>query len=142
MKQLLVVVLVLVVAGGVVGYWRGWFGITDRGKVEVQTDGAKFKLDRDAFGKSVGEKARAMKEKVAGLRKKSEGLKGESGSAVQKELGDLQEKHDRLEMQLRELEEAGPDRFESLKRDLATSIEEVEKKIEDLTKKLEKLTVN
>ena len=47
-------------------------------------------------------------------------------------------KHDRLEQQFKEIEDAGQGRFESIKQDLSKSLEEVEKKIEELTKKLEK----
>ena len=46
MKKFLVVVLVLVVAVGALGYWRGWFSVTREGKVDVQGDPAKFKQDK------------------------------------------------------------------------------------------------
>ena len=138
MKKLLVVVLVLVVAVGALGYWRGWFSVTKEGKVDVQVDPAKFKQDKEAFSKTVGEKAKAMKDQVASLWKKSEGLTGDDKAHAQKELGELEKKHDRLEQQIKELEDAGQDRFESIKQDLSKTLEEVEKKIEELTKKLEK----
>jgi hypothetical protein len=76
MKKLLVVVLVLVVAVGALGYWRGWFRVTKEGKVDVQADTAKFKQDKEAFSKTVGEKAKAMKDKVASLWKKNRGADG------------------------------------------------------------------
>jgi chromosome segregation ATPase len=138
MKKLLVVVLVLVVVIGALGYWQGWFSVTKEGKVDVQVDPAKFKQDKEAFSKTVGEKAKAMKQQVASLWEKSEGLTGDDKAQAQQELGDLKKKHDRLEQQLKDLDEAGPDRFESVKQDLSKTLEEVEKKIEDLTKKLEK----
>lgn len=138
MKKLLVVVLVLVVGVGVLGYWRGWFSVTKEGKVDVQLHSGKFKEDKAAFSKTAGEKAKAMKDKVASLWKKSEGLKGGDKAQAQKELAELEKKHERLEKQLKELEEAGPDRFESIKQDLSKTLEDVEKKIEELTKKLEK----
>jgi len=50
----------------------------------------------------------------------------------------LKEKHDRLELQIKELDDAGQDRFESIKQDLSKALEEVEKKIEELTKNVEK----
>ena len=87
MKKLLVVVLVLVVAVGALGYWRGWFSLTKEGKVDVQADTAKFKQDKEAFSKTVGEKAKAMKDKVASLWKKSEGLTGDDKAHAEKELG-------------------------------------------------------
>jgi TolA-binding protein len=138
MKRLLVVVLALVVVVGVVGYWRGWFSVVREGKVDVEVDSAKFKQDKQAFSKTVGVKAKAMKEQVANLWKKSEGLTGEDKAQVQKELDELKRKHDRLEQQIKELEDSGQDRFDSIKQDLSKSLEEVEKKTEDLTKKMEK----
>ena len=138
MRKLLVVVLVLVVAVGALGYWRGWFSMTKEGKVDVQVVPAKFKQDKEAFSKSVGEKTKAMKDKVARLWKKAEGLTGDDKAHAEKELAELEKKHERLEKQLKELEDAGQDRFESIKQDLSKSLEEVEKKIEELTKKLEK----
>jgi predicted nucleic acid-binding Zn-ribbon protein len=56
---------------------------------------------------------------------------------LQEELGELKKKHDRLEQQIKELDDAGQSRFESIRQDLSKTLEEVEKKIEELTKKLE-----
>ena len=109
MKKLLVVVLVLVVGVGVLGYWRGWFSLTKEGKVDVQADTAKFKQDKEAFSKTVGEKAKAMKDKVARLWKQSEGLTGDDKAHAEKELAELEKKQERLEKQLKELDEAGPE---------------------------------
>jgi len=138
MKRLLVFVLLLAVAAAAIGYWRGWLILTKDGKVNVQVDPVKFKLDREAFSKSVGAKATAMKNQVASLWEKSEGLTGDEKAVVQKELGELKQKHDRLEQQIKELNDAGHEKFESIKQDLAKTLEEVEKKTEELTKKLEK----
>jgi len=138
MKKFLVFVLVLVVAVGALGYWRGWFSLSRGGKVDVQVDAAKFKQDKAAFSKMVGEDAKALKDKIASMWKKSEGLTGEGKDHAKKELAELEKKHERLEKQLKDLEDAGPDKFESTKQDLSKTIEEVKQKIEELTKKLEK----
>ncbi len=138
MKKFLIVVLVLIVAVGALGYWRGWFTVTKDGKVDVQVDQAKLKQDKEAFSKTAGEKTKSLKEQVAGLWKKSEGLTGDDKAQAQKELDELTKKHERLEQQIRELDDAGPDRFESIEQDLAKNLDEVEKKIEELTKKMEK----
>lgn len=119
MKRLLFVVLVLAVAVGAVGYWRGWFNVTKDGKVDVQVDSAKFKQDKEAFSKTVGEKAKAMKDQVAILWKKSEGLTGDDKVHAQKDLAELNKKHDRLEQQIKELDDAGQDRFGSIRQDLS-----------------------
>ena len=134
MKKVLVVVLVLLVGVGALGYWRGWFSVTKAGTVDVQGDPAKFEQDKEAFSKTVGENTKALKAKIAGLGKNPEGLTDED----KKELAELKKKHERLEIQLRELEDAGPEKFESLKKDLSKTLKEVEQKIEELTQKLAK----
>lgn len=138
MKKLLVVVLVLLVGLAALGYWRGWFSVTKGGNTDVQVDPAKFKQDKDAFSKSVGEKAKALKDRIAGLWTKAEGQTGDEKAHARKELAELEKKHERLEKQLKELEGADADKFESLKQDLSRSLEEVEQKIDELTQKLAK----
>lgn len=138
MKKILIVVLVLLVGVASLGYWRGWFSVTKEGNTDVRVDLAKFKQDKDAFGKSVGEKTRVLKDRIAGLWTKAEGLTGDEKAYAKKELAELEKKHERLEKQLKELEGADADRFESLKQDLSRALEEVDKKIEELTQKLVK----
>jgi DNA anti-recombination protein RmuC len=138
MKKFLLFVLVLAVGVGALGYWRGWFSVTKEGKGDIQVDSAKFDQDRKTFSKSAGVKAKALKDGVAGLWKKTESLSGDEKTQAQKELGELQTKHDRLEQQIKELDDAGQDKFDSIKQDLEKSLAEVEKKIEELTKKLDK----
>jgi TolA-binding protein len=137
-KKLLISLLVVVVAVGVLGYWRGWFSVTKEGNVAVQVDSTKLKQDKDEFGKTVGEKAKVMKDQVANLWKKTEGLTGDDKAHAKQELAELEKKHERLEKQIKDLEDSGQDKFESIKQDLSKNLEEVEKKIEELTKKLDK----
>jgi TolA-binding protein len=137
MKKLLILVFLLLVAAAALGYWQGWFSVTNEGKVAVAVDSEKFKEDKAAFSKTVGEQAKAMKENVAGLWKKSEGLTGDDKVQAQKELGELEKKRDRLEKQIKDLEDAGEDKFASIQQDLSKTLAEVEKKMEELTKKLD-----
>jgi predicted nucleic acid-binding Zn-ribbon protein len=136
MKKFLVFLLVAVVAIGALGYWRGWFTGVKEGTapVPIQVNSTKFKEDKEAFSKEVGEKSKALKDKIANLMKNSEGLTGDDKT----ELAELKKKHDKLEKQLKELEDAGPDKFKDIKDDLSQSLKEVEQKIDELTKKLAK----
>jgi hypothetical protein len=126
------------VAAGAVGYWRGWLSVTNEGKVEVQVDAGKFNQDKEAFSKSVGDKAETMKDQVAGLWEKSEGLTGDEKTRVQTELGELKKKRDQLDQKIKELEGVDLNKFESIRRDLLKALEEVEGKIEDLRNNLDK----
>jgi len=138
MKKLLIAIVALVVLVGGIGLWRGWFTLTKEGKVNVHVDPAKFKQDRDALSKTIGEKAKTMKTRIANLVKKSEGLKGEEKTHVEQQLAELQKKHDLLEKQLTEIAASGQDTFGVLERELTANHDEVEKLIEEVTKKLEK----
>lgn len=138
MKKLLVVVLVLVMGIGALGYWRGWFSVTHDGKVDVQVDAANFKKDKDAFSASAHAQLKSAKAKVGRLWTKAKGLTGDEKVQTEKELAALEKKHERLEKQLGELESAGSDRFDSIKQDLSKNLEAVEQKIDELTQKLAK----
>jgi hypothetical protein len=134
MRNFLIVVLFLAVAAGVVGYWRGWYSFSKDGKVEVDSHPAKFTQDREAFSKSVSDKAKSLKHRVESLWAKSDKL----SDADKKELADLKMKHDRLEQQIKDLDAAGEDKFDSIKQDLSTNLKDVETRIEELTKKVQK----
>jgi chromosome segregation ATPase len=131
MKKLLIVLLVLVVALGGVGYWRGWFSVGDG---HVKGNPEQFNRDKEA----VAGKAKVMKDKIAGLFKKTKDLSPEEKAKVEKEIAELQQKHDDLEKQLKAVEEASEDNFAGAKETLTKSLEEIDKKMEELTKKLEK----
>jgi len=134
----LLFVVVLVVAIGAIGYWREWFTVTRDDKVDVQVDSAKFQQDKEAFRNKVREEAKVVKDKVRNLWKQSDELKGDEKANTEKELAELDKKHDRLEKQIKELDDAGQDKFESIKEDLLKSLEDVQKKFDELTKKLAK----
>ena len=137
MKNLAVIILVLLVVIGIVGWHQEWFTVTNTdGKVKVHVDREKFKTDRDAFEKSASQKIKGMKDSIAGLSKKSENLKGDEKTRVQTEIHELEKTRDRLENQIRDLSDAAEPNFESIKQDLSTRLEEVDTKIAALTKKL------
>src|SRR5579863_8173674 len=137
MKNLAVIILVLLVAIGLLGWYQGWFTVTNKdGKVNVEVDREKIKADRNTFTKAASEKMKAMKDSIAGLAKKSESLKGDEKERVQAEIHDLEKTHDKLEKQISDLSAAAEPRFESIKQDLTKQLEDVDKKIAELTKKL------
>jgi hypothetical protein len=139
MKNLLVVLVLLLVAILALGYYRGWFSVTQEdGNVQVQTDSAKFKRDKALFTRLINQRAQDLKDTIAGLRQKSEGLTGDAKTQAEEEVADLEKKRERLEKQLQELESAGADKFETIKEDLGKSLQEVEMKIDRLTRKLDR----
>jgi len=134
MKKLLIFLLVVLVAVGGVGYWRGWFSF---GEGKVKADPEKFKKDKDALG----EKARKAKEKIASMFKKKETMPPDEKARREtelKELDALQKEHEQLEAKLKAAEEAGEDKFSSEMEALTKSLEDIDKKMDELKSKLEK----
>jgi hypothetical protein len=129
MKQLIAVIVVLAIAFVAVAYWRGWFSpeaTKDNGKVHVDmnVNKEKFKQDKEKFKAAAAEKAKALEDKLASLREKSKGLSGEEKVKTDKEIEDLSRKHESLKAKLKDLEEAGEDKFEELKKGITSMIEE------------------
>ena len=129
MKKLLALIVVLVIAGVAVAFWRGWFTFEtskDDGKVHVDltVDKEKFKEDKAKLKEKAAEKSKAMKEKLAGLREKAKGLSAEEKPKAEKEIEELSRKHEALEADLKHLEEVGEDKFEDLKKRITGAIED------------------
>ena len=130
MRTLATIIVVLLIAFGIVGYFEGWFTVAN-------TDGkTNLQFDRDKFQTDVSEQTRRVKNSIAGLWKKSEKLKGDEKEHVQAELKDLEAERDKLEKQIKDLGAAAQPKFESIKQDLSARLADVEKKIADLNKKL------
>jgi hypothetical protein len=139
MKKLLIVVVVLLAAAAGLAYWQGWFTVTkEDGKLQVKMNPEKFKKDREAFGNKVRAETKAVEERIASLRKKTEGLSADQKAEAEKKLHELEQEHKGLEKQIRDLDAAGEDQFSGIREGLSKSLAEVDRKIDDLTKKLDK----
>jgi chromosome segregation ATPase len=141
MRNLIIFILLVAVAIGGVGYWRGWFTVDKEGgggHEKVNVNQAKFDQDKKAFSKTVSEDAGKLKSKIENLFEKAKGLTGDEKVKMQKELDDLMTKHDRLQQQIKKLDDVGEDKFKDIEADLKKDLADVEKKIDELSKKLEK----
>jgi hypothetical protein len=130
MKNFLILVLVILIAVAGVAYWRGWFefGKGPEGKGPgVSVHKEKYQQDKVAFKKWFGDKTKSLKDRIAHMRDKSKDLKGDDKAKADKEIEDLQKKHDTLTGKAKTVEEAGEDDFESLKKDVTREVEEAEK---------------
>jgi len=128
MKSLLAVLVVLVIAACAVGLWRGWFevgGRKDEGKVQasLNVDVNKLKQDKDHFKKALSDRAKSMKEKLAGLKDKAKDATGAAKAKVEKEIESLTKKHDSIESKMKEVEDSTNENFEGLKKSLAEYVE-------------------
>lgn len=137
MRNLAVIILILLVAIGILGYYEGWFAVSEKdGKTNLQFDKDKFKGDLNTFKTKMSDETAELKDKIAGLFKKSETLKGDEKTRVQADLHDLDMERDKLEKQIRALNDAAQPDIASIKEDLTKKLQDVNKKIADLTKKL------
>jgi hypothetical protein len=129
MKKLLALIAVLVIAAVAVGFWRGWFTFEtakDEGKVHVDltVNKEKFKQDKEKLKEKAAERSKAMKEKLAALREKAKGLSADEKAKAGKEIEELSRKHEALEAKIKDLDEAGEEKFEELKKGITGAIEE------------------
>jgi hypothetical protein len=131
MKTVLAVVAVLAIAVVAIGFWQGWFSFQtskEDGKVHVDlsVNKDKFKQDKEKLRAKATDKTRAIKQKIASLREKSKGLKGDDKARADKEIEALSRKHDALKAKLDDLEGAGEDKFDELKKSITSTMEEKE----------------
>jgi hypothetical protein len=123
MKNLLVLIVVVVIAGVGIAFWRGWFTFETKkedGKVHIDltVNKEKFKQDKEKLKETATAKSKEMKDKLASLRDKSKGLSGQEKAKADKEIEELSKKHESLDAKIKELENAGEDKFEQLKKSI------------------------
>jgi hypothetical protein len=129
MGKFVAIVLVLLVAVGAIGFWRGWFEFQtnkQQGKVhaDLSVNKDKFKQDKENLKKQIVEKSKALKDKLASLRNKAKDLSGEAKAKVDKEIEALTKKHEALEGKLKDVDEVAEDKFESLKQGFLAATED------------------
>jgi uncharacterized protein HemX len=129
MGKVLALVLVLLVAVGAVGFWRGWFEVQANkqdGKVHANfsVNKEKLKQDKENLKKQVVEKSKVLKDKLASLRGKAKELSGEAKVKAEKEIEALSKKQVALEAKWKDVDEAAADKFESVKQGLSSMLEE------------------
>jgi hypothetical protein len=129
MKAFVAVIVVLAVAVVGVGFWQGWFSFkttTDSGKshIDLTVNKDKFKQDKEKLKTEISAKFQALKDKLAGLRKNSEGLTGDEKAKADKEIEELKKKHDAVETHLKNLDEATEDKFEDVKKNINSLFDE------------------
>jgi hypothetical protein len=129
MGKTLALVLVLLIAIGTIGFWRGWFEFqTNKAEGKVHADFSvnkeKFKQDKEILKKKVAERSKALKDKLASLRGQAKSLSGDAKAKADREIADLTKSQENLEAKLKDVEEVTEDKFENLKHDLATTLED------------------
>jgi hypothetical protein len=128
-KTLVLCIVVLAAALVALGFWRGWFEVgstKEDGKVhaDLEANLKKFKADKEAFKKSLGEKSRAMKDKIADLKNKAKELTGAAKAKAEQEIDALSKRHTTIEKKMNEVDESSEETFKDLKNSLKGEIEE------------------
>jgi hypothetical protein len=129
MGRILALVLILLIAVGVVGFWRGWFEFqTNKAVGKVHADFSvnkeKFQQDKEILKKKIAEKSKALKDKLASMRGKATDLSGEAKANADREIEELAKKQENLDAKLNDVDEATEEKLESLKQGLTNSLED------------------
>jgi hypothetical protein len=130
-KGFLICIAVLVVAVVALGFWRGWFEVggkkeDEKAHANVDVNLNKLKADKDAFKKLLGEKTRAMKDKIVNLEHKAKELTGDAKTKMEKEIASLTKRHETLEKKMGEVEGSSEEKFKELTNSLTSDVEESE----------------
>ena len=136
MKNFLAAVVLLALAVGAVGTWRGWFefsGRNENGKPQasVTVNMATFEQDRDALSKKLAEQAELLKTKTAGLREKAKNLSGDAKKKVEEQIERFTKNHESLEGKAKEIESATKDKFEAIKDSGHKALEDANKTLRE-----------
>jgi hypothetical protein len=89
--------------------------------------GGAGKQDKEKLKKAAGERSQALKARLAGLRNKSKGLSGQEKAQADREIEDLAKKQEALDARLKDIDEATADKFDGLKKDLTSALEDTAK---------------
>jgi ABC-type proline/glycine betaine transport system substrate-binding protein len=119
-KSLLGFLVVLAIGIVALGFWRGWFDVGGQkadGKVQANLDinVAKFKADKEALKKLLGEKSSTLKAKLATLKNKAKDLTGEAKAKAEKEIEALTKKHEAMEKKITEVDGSTEEKLLDLK---------------------------
>lgn len=130
MKKLLIVLVLLAIVGGGVGYQRGWFefkktdGHDGNSNLDVTVHKEKFQADKAAFLKSAAAKLTVLQERLHAMRSTSKDLTGDAKAKADKEIRELEQKHGTLDAKLKDVDKATKEEFEGVKGDLSRSLDE------------------
>ena len=134
MNKVIVVVIVLLIAVGVLGYTQGWFGLSKdkEGHVKgLSFDKEKFKKDRDKAQKVLVDKTKAAEEKLKNLTAKHTEAKDDDKAKLQKEIDELTKTVDEMKKRHDELDEKDEAKLEALQKKVQEILDEHEKAKKD-----------
>jgi hypothetical protein len=124
MNKVIVVVIVLLIAVGVLGYTQGWFG-------SKGFDKEKFKKDRDKAQKVLVDKTKAAEKKIKDLTAKHTEAKDDDKAKLQKEIDELTKTVDEMKKRHDELDEKDEAKLEALQKKVQEILDEHEKAKKD-----------
>ncbi len=130
MKGFLVIVVILAIGAGALGYTQGWFkgsvvSTKDKTDATVTLDKEKWRQDRDAFHKQAEVKLKDMDQSIDEMRTKSKTATAEAKVHYDEAISTLSKKTATAREELRELGAATQDRWESVKTRLSASMDDL-----------------
>ncbi len=130
MNKLILLVILLLVAVGVLGYTQGWFNLAkdDKGQVKgISFDMEKFTKDKEAAKQYLANKKKAAADKLADLRAKHKEAKGDDKAKLDKEISELTKTIDDLEKSEKELDEKDEAKLEALHKKITEMLQKAKK---------------
>jgi hypothetical protein len=133
MKNLIIAIVLIAAIVAGLGFWQGWFTVdkskTDDGKTHLSIGAHKdkFNKDKQVFKEAAAKKFQAIKDKLASLRDKAKGLKGDAKAKADKDIDDLAKKHDAVEAKMKRIDNEAEETFDDARKD-------VDKALDDLTR--------
>jgi hypothetical protein len=153
MRAFIVILLLLAVGIGITGFARGWFSFSsspneEKRDLTVSVDQAKMKKDRDAFlalfhkktdasatvegktdraefQKQAETRLTAMDRKLDDMRVKAKTAGSGTKDAMNKEIGDLNQRTDAAREELKELRSASQEQYDSVRTRVEAALTEL-----------------
>ncbi len=130
MKGFLVVVVILAIGIGAVGYTQGWFkgsvaSSKDQTDVTVSVNKEKWRQDRDAFHKQTETRLKDLDQSMDDLKTKAKSATADAKVHYDQAISDLGKQTAAAREDIREMNAATQDRWESIKTRLNASLDDL-----------------
>lgn len=132
MRRLITPIFMLAVCLGGIGYMRGWFTVTPTPNAEKKTrytvdvNPAKFNSDKAAFLRYATPIVSDLEKKLNDLIARSKQADPAAQPMLQQEIDDLTKQHQALQQDVKNLDSASPESFETSKTQVQQNIDNLQ----------------
>lgn len=136
MKSFLILLLVVVVVVGVIAYERNWFTFSasaQDGSVQINAsiNSEQWRIDRDEYRQKADAQLAEGSKKLDELKARSANANGEARLALNKAVDDMNRKYQAARADLKELENAGKEQWQSARTKLGQALDDLKRWFEN-----------